>query len=122
MSLMDDIREACAAGYWARGVKLARSGAVVAVSSDDDEVVLQVVVPRAPVAFTVHLWPDDDDWDCDCPSNHDACAHVAAAVITWNQARKTGEPIPTLASQPAHAAAMRAVRPLGLARATSARA
>src|SRR5262245_26046673 len=37
------------------------------------------------VAPTVVLYPEDGEWDCDCRSRFDACAHVAAAVIALSQ-------------------------------------
>ncbi len=80
-SLFEAVRDACPRGLWAKGVKLARDGAVSKDSAADDELVLRVRAPELPVAATVVLYPLDDEWDCDCPSRVDACAHVAAAVI-----------------------------------------
>ncbi len=94
MSLLDDIRDAAGSGLWSRGVKLARTGAVVRLQAADDEIVLKVVVPGGVRTFTVHLWPGDEDWACDCPSERDACGHVAAGVIAWNHFRKTGGRLP----------------------------
>jgi superfamily II DNA or RNA helicase len=97
MSILDQVREACTGGYWAQGVRLARQGVVFSGAPDPDDsdaVVLKVSVPRAPVPLTVHLWEEDGDWSCDCPADLNVCAHIAAAVIAWSQAEKSGEPLP----------------------------
>ncbi len=91
MSLLLQVRNACTPGYWAQGVKLARKGVVFEGDQDPDDedaVVLRVAVPRAPVPLTVHLWPKDADWSCDCPGGMEVCAHIAAAVISWNQSQE----------------------------------
>ena len=89
-SLFDAVRDVCPRGLWAKGVKLARDGAVTRDSADPVEVVLRVRAPELPVAATVVLYPADREWDCDCPSRVDACAHVAAAVIAANTAAQSG--------------------------------
>ena len=68
MSLLDAIRQDCSSAVWSRGVQIARSGRVAAMPSDeDDEVVLRVQMQDNQPPFTVHLWPDDEEWSCDCP-------------------------------------------------------
>ena len=97
MPILDAIRTECQAVAWSSGVRLARNGDVIAVSDDAEEVVLRVLPEGAPRSFTVHLWPDDPDWACDCPVDADGCAHVAAAVIAWTQASRKGAELPTVA-------------------------
>ncbi len=94
--LLDAIREACPPGFWSRAVRIARAGGVSAapeLADDDGEVVLRVAVPGGPVAFTVHLWPEEPDWDCDCEGRHDACPHAAAAAIAWARSVREGAPL-----------------------------
>lgn len=45
------------------------------------EVTLRVRAPGHVVPPTVTLYPEDEEWSCDCGSKVDPCAHVAAAVI-----------------------------------------
>src|SRR5690606_26700888 len=45
-------------------------------------------------SLLVTLWPDDPDWSCECPSQDDACPHVAAAVIAMRRAGESGELAP----------------------------
>ena len=97
MTLLDQVRQSCSDALWARGVEFARQGVVFEGepdASDSEAIILRVAIPRAPVPMTVHLWPDDGDWSCDCPSDEEGCAHAAAAVIAWTQAKKTGKSLP----------------------------
>jgi superfamily II DNA or RNA helicase len=118
MSMLDHVRNTCTPGYWAQGVKLARKGVVFEGEpdpDDEDAVVLRVSVPRAPVPLTVYLWPEDKDWSCDCPGDLEVCAHVAAAVIAWSQAKKSPKPEPTVDAPPAVLGKIHALRePAGL--------
>ena len=84
-ALLEAVREACPRGLWSQGVKLAREGAVRRESAQDGEVVLRVAAPGMAVAATVVLYPGEGEWECDCDSRFDACAHVAAAAIALGQ-------------------------------------
>ena len=84
-ALLEAVREACPRGLWSQGVKLAREGAVRRESGGAGEIVLRVAAPGTAVAATVVLYPDEGEWECDCGSRFDACAHVAAAVIALGQ-------------------------------------
>jgi len=95
-SLLDAIREACPRGLWAQGVKLARAEAVFLESESTAELELRVSAPGLPLAPTVILYPEDEEWECDCGSRIDACAHVAAAIIAVHGARERGEAMPSL--------------------------
>ncbi|MEM9487569.1 MAG: SWIM zinc finger family protein, partial [Myxococcota bacterium] len=89
-ALFRAIREDAPARVWSQGVKLVRSDAVRGESEDDSEVVVRVAVPGRAVAHTVVLYLEDEEWECDCPSSADTCAHVAAAIIALAQAVKDG--------------------------------
>ena len=39
----------------------------------------------------VTLYPDDEEWSCDCDSTAEACLHAAAAAIAWNRSRTEGK-------------------------------
>lgn len=93
-SLMQAIREACSPRTWSRGVELARAGAVVGEEDEGDEIALRVSTKGGLVSPQVVLFPEDDDWTCECNAKEDACAHVAAAVIALQQARKAGKSMP----------------------------
>ena len=105
MSLLDTMRDEAASNFWSRGVKLARSGRVFQEKASRDEVLLRVQIHGVAVPFTVHLWPVDDDWSCDCGVDADVCTHAAAGVIAWSQASSGGDALPGLdAPAPAPAA------------------
>lgn len=81
-ALYEAIHEGCLPGVWSKGVTLARSGAVIAQKSSPGEIVARVFAKDRPTSPKVTLWPEDEDWFCDCgDKNNDVCAHVAATVI-----------------------------------------
>ena len=93
-SLFRAVREACSPEAWSRGVEMTRREAVLGVADDADEVVLRVLPGGRGPAVTVTLFLQDDDWDCTCGDDDEACAHVAAAAIAWRRAVTTGETLP----------------------------
>ncbi|MEM6294281.1 MAG: DEAD/DEAH box helicase [Myxococcota bacterium] len=92
--LLKAIRESCSPGTWSRGVQLARAGQVVGEDDDGDEIALRVATKGGLVSLQVVLFPDDEDWTCECNSREDACAHVAAAAIALKQAWSEGKRMP----------------------------
>lgn len=85
MSNHDDyfqsIQKACLPGVWSKGVALAREGAVTLDARDGDEIRIRVKISNKPVSPRVTLWPDDEDWYCDCGDRNELCMHIAAAVV-----------------------------------------
>jgi len=88
------IREAAAEHLWSAGVRLFRQGRVVFEEEDEEEIRFSVTNPGR-VALTVHLWPKDTDWGCDC--GRDICIHAAATVIAAKQ-RASGAAAPASVS------------------------
>ncbi len=88
-TLFDAIRKATPAAEWSTGVAMARDGKVMLESDDGDELTFRVVVGQRLRAPEVTLFPDDEDWQCDCGSRFSACCHIAAAVISLRQAGDT---------------------------------
>ena len=95
MPIFDAVRSATRDDIWSRGVQLAREDRVLLVSEDDDEFVLSVVPQGRARPATVHLWPDESDWSCDCSATLRPCIHIAAASIALRRARESGEGLPT---------------------------
>lgn len=93
-ALFRALRQACSPGVWSRGVEIARADSVVGIRAGDDEVELQVTAPGEVVGTTVFLYPEDEDWSCECNHPGDACMHAAAAAIALRQARSSGEALP----------------------------
>ncbi len=89
MSILDSVRKAAHPTTWSAAVRLVRQDCVRGESEDEDEVILNVRVPGRPIPFEVYLWPQDNDWGCDCPSRAPACVHAAAAAIAWSQAKRS---------------------------------
>ncbi|MBJ6764177.1 DEAD/DEAH box helicase [Myxococcaceae bacterium JPH2] len=97
--LLEAVRKAARPGIWSNGVNLARAGAVVLQSQTESEIELRVRSPGRPVALTVALYPNDEAWECDCPSRVDPCEHVVAAAISIQQAEKQETPLAPAASK-----------------------
>jgi superfamily II DNA or RNA helicase len=88
--LFEAVRKACPPATWSRGVELTRAGAVVGEGTGDDEVVFHVSTRGGMISPKVTLYPDDLDWDCECPGHATVCEHVAAAVIAWRRSDDEG--------------------------------
>jgi len=78
-SLLEAVRKKSLPGIWSMGVKLAREGAVERTPAT--EPVFRVRAVGHTIAPTVMLYPDDEEWSCDCDGKADPCAHVVAAAI-----------------------------------------
>jgi superfamily II DNA or RNA helicase len=94
--LLEAVRKKAKPGLWSSGVGLARAGAVVLESESPSEVELRVKAPGRAVALLVVLYPEDDDWECDCDGRVDPCEHVIAAAISLGQVSKDPEAAPRL--------------------------
>lgn len=98
-AIFDTVHESASRAAWSQGVELARSGAVFGESSDASEVVVRVRPSGGMIHPTVILYPNDEEWECDCADDDDPCAHVAAAVIAVRKARREGQPLPPRAEE-----------------------
>jgi superfamily II DNA or RNA helicase len=88
-ALFQSVREAAPSALWSLGVQIARRGGVVCEKRTDKEIVLRVTTQGKTVSSTVQLWPEDEDWHCDCGRSLAACEHVTASVISLRQAGGT---------------------------------
>jgi superfamily II DNA or RNA helicase len=106
-AIFDAIRKKCPAGLWSTGVKLAREGAVVIESRTASQIDARVRAPLKPIPPSVTLYPDDQEWTCDCGGRVDPCEHVAAVVIAAQQAdaAPASEAAPASATDAASASA-----------------
>ncbi|MBK6694132.1 MAG: DEAD/DEAH box helicase [Myxococcales bacterium] len=86
MSMLDVVRKACLPAVWSQGAKLAREGSVQGTATAGE---FRVRAPGFALALTVTLYPDDEEWSCDCAGKVDPCAHVAAAAIADAQGTAT---------------------------------
>jgi len=79
--LFDAAKAKCPVGLWSKGVELARSGAVTGQTRETDMRTFRVPSGSHLIAPTVALYPDDEEWDCDCRGHFQVCEHVAACLI-----------------------------------------
>ena len=66
---------------------------VVGQEADDEEIRLHVRVGGRPVPYEVHLWPQDEDWSCDC-GHEEGCSHAVAAMLAMRKALAEGKELP----------------------------
>ena len=90
----ETVRAECSTRTWSRGVELVRADAVIGRRDNPDEVVLWVSTRGGMVSPTVTLYPDDEDWECECSTSEPVCEHVAAAVIALKKSRTEGRALP----------------------------
>jgi len=88
--LFQAIRESLSAADWSAGVGLARENLVTLEREEDDELTLRVVAASRRRSYEVTLWPEDEEWQCECPAGDEGCGHVSAAIIALRLARKEG--------------------------------
>ncbi len=92
--LFKAVRSSCSPGTWSKAVELVRRFSVTGERADDEEIVCRVKETGRVVPRTVQLYPDDEEWACDCESRAPCCEHVAAAVIAVRKARAEGQELP----------------------------
>jgi superfamily II DNA or RNA helicase len=82
-AFFQSVQKAALPGVWSKGVALSRENAVLRDTRepDDSEIVLRIRIPNRPVSPKVSLWPEDEDWYCDCGDRNDPCLHIVAAVV-----------------------------------------
>ncbi len=100
--LFEAVRAACPSGIWSKAVELVRLFAVTQQSADGAEIVCRVRLLDRAIPATVQLYPEDAEWDCDCPSKAPCCEHVAAAVIAIRKAQAEGKAMPQAMSSSAN--------------------
>ncbi len=88
-----EVQSASLPGVWSKGVRLARSGAVLLEENNDDEAVFRVKSPGRPVAPVCVLYLEDFEWTCDCGGHFDPCEHVVAAAISAKEAAQSGQQV-----------------------------
>lgn len=92
------VRSAAPKPLWSLGVKIAREQGVVCEKRTPSEILLRVATEGRALSATVQLWPEDEDWHCDCGRATAACEHVAASVIALRRAEEQGQEIPSASS------------------------
>lgn len=86
------VQKSCLPGIWSKGVSLARDNLVQIDSFAEDEIILRVKASDRAVSPKVSLWPEDEDYYCDCGDRAVPCAHVAASVVALKNGLKETEP------------------------------
>ncbi|MFI5318383.1 MAG: SWIM zinc finger family protein, partial [Myxococcota bacterium] len=102
-ALFDRVRGEAERGAWTEGVEIARAGGVTQERVAGGERVLRVRPSAGLIHPTVLIYVDDQEWECDCGSAQDPCAHVAAAVIALRRAQQEGRELPAAAASGAGA-------------------
>jgi len=91
-ALLALLRKRTPAPRWATGATMARAVEVTVVRHVDEGAVLSVPIEDWPTPATIELYPDGEEWACDC-GGADPCAHVIAASLAVAHALRTGTPL-----------------------------
>ncbi|OFZ05840.1 MAG: hypothetical protein A2X97_03365 [Bdellovibrionales bacterium GWA1_52_35] len=91
---------------WSKGITQARDLAIVEDKLSADEMIFRVLIPNRPVSPRVTLWPEDEDWHCNCGDRNDPCSHIAAVAIAYKAGtiRKAGSINESSVTKPSAAA------------------
>lgn len=79
--LFTTVREGCSKQKWSKAIELSRIAEIQLEKYSKNECALMLVDPRKAVSSSISLWPEDEDWNCDCSSKEDPCLHVATSTI-----------------------------------------
>ncbi len=86
------VQKSCLPGIWSKGVALARDNLVQIDAFAEDEIILRVKAADRAVSPKVSLWPEDEDYYCDCGDRAVPCAHVAASIVALKNGLKETAP------------------------------
>jgi superfamily II DNA or RNA helicase len=101
-NFFDSVQKACLPGIWSKGVNLARSDLILSDSVNAEELIFKIRSKDHPVSRKVTLWPEDEDWYCDCGDKNSVCAHVAAVVIALKSGKLKSQPSEVTISDSPH--------------------
>ncbi len=91
--LFRTVRESASSQSWSKGVQISRRGEVRQTSASSKEISLQVTAPGSELCQGVTLWPQEEDWNCDCHEEADPCQHVIGGTIFLRHALEEGRPL-----------------------------
>ena len=91
-ALLALLRKRTPAPRWATGAALARAVEVTVVRHVDEGAVLSVPIEDWPTPATIELYPDGEEWACDC-GGADPCSHVIAAALAVADSLRTHKPL-----------------------------
>lgn len=80
--LFKEIQSQATPLIWSQGVTLTRGKNEFVFSKQSaDECVIKIRLAGQAINPKVSLWPQEQDWDCDCGEDENPCVHVCASVI-----------------------------------------
>ena len=84
MSLLEVIRRSCSRETLIKARRLVEKKNVYLVSTGDE--LDFEVFSTAKRFYSVNLWEDDEDWDCDCDARQ-PCEHILAAALAFSEGK-----------------------------------
>lgn len=84
-ALQSSLQEAALPALWNRGVNLAKDGTFFLEAEGKTEILLRYHKP--PVSPKITLWPEEEDWHCDCGDRADPCAHAIGAFLAYRDGK-----------------------------------
>lgn len=72
---------------WSHGVEVSRCSKIYSAEEQGSDAEIRLVQQSSgqSVHRRITLWPEAEDWACDCGQDTDPCVHVIAAVISYRQ-------------------------------------
>jgi superfamily II DNA or RNA helicase len=87
-NFLEWLKEETPSGVWSRGVVLSKSNAFELVAKTTDEIKITLQTPERLLAFSITLWPVDEDAFCDCGAKTLPCAHIVGAALACERGIK----------------------------------
>jgi superfamily II DNA or RNA helicase len=91
---LTELRNSCGPAVWSQAVEFSRRDCVSVDSADGDEIRARVYDANLRRGFSVALYADDADWECNCGGKADPCVHVVAAALVVRRAIEQGLDLP----------------------------
>ncbi len=92
--LQTALQEAALPAVWSRGISLAKDGTFYLESDTPTEILLRYHKP--PVSPKVTLWPEEEDWHCDCGDRNDPCAHIVGGLLAFRDGKAKKPDAPSM--------------------------
>ena len=86
--LLDIIRKASSTKRWSKAVELSRVSEITVETRSSTEISFRLSDTTSMCSSVVTIWPEDEDWCCDCNSSEDPCLHVMASMILYTQSKQ----------------------------------
>ncbi|MCO5143466.1 MAG: DEAD/DEAH box helicase [Oligoflexia bacterium] len=93
-ALQAALKKAAASTAWTKGTNLSKDGVFYLESESESEILLRY--HKQPVSPKITLWPQEEDWHCDCGDRADPCAHAIGGFLAYKEGKTKKAESPTI--------------------------